>query len=178
MAPLPAPREDVSRSARVRKLFEKHNRALVNFLTVKLKSESEAKDVAQEAYVRLLQLDRPDAIGFLQAYLFRIATNIAVDHLRRRAVRERCAPDEGMLFEQWLAQPGPERTILSAQQLEVIKTTIRDLPDNCRRAFLLHIFADRTLREVADELQVTQRMVRYYIARGLAHCRNALVEAE
>jgi RNA polymerase sigma-70 factor (ECF subfamily) len=166
--------EEANRSERMQKLFQDHNRALVEFLAVKLNSESEARDVAQEAYVRLLQLDRPDAGGFLRAYLFRVATNIATDHLRRRAVRERSAPQQSVLFEQLLARPGPERTAIGQQQLDVIKGALIDLPDNCRTAFVLHLFAEHSVRDIADDMHLTQRMIRYYIARGLAHCRMKL----
>lgn len=162
----------------MRRLFEKHNRELVGFLAAKLHSEAEARDVAQEAYVRLLQLDRPDAVSFLRAYLFRVATNIAMDHLRHRAVRERCEPQESLLFEQLLARPGPERAAMGQQQMAVVKAALKQLPHKCRRAFVLHMFAERPLGDIAAELQVTERMVRYYIARGLAHCRNALDAAE
>jgi RNA polymerase sigma factor (sigma-70 family) len=178
MPPDAAADRSAARSMHLRDLFEEHNRALVSFLTVKLNSESEARDVAQEAYVRLLQLDHPDAVSFLRAYLFRIATNIAVDHLRRRSVRERSASDAGILFEQLLTQPGPERAVVGAQQLDVIKAALRELPEKCRRAFLLHVVAERPVPEIAIELHVTERMVRYHVARGLAHCKSALDAAD
>lgn len=158
----------------MRQLFEKHNRELVGFLAAKLHSEAEARDVAQEAYVRLLQLHRPDTVSFLRAYLFRVATNIAMDHLRHRAVRERCEPQECLLFEQLLARPGPERVAMGQQEMAVVKAALKQLPHKCRRAFVLHMFAERPLAAIAKDLQVTERMVRYYIARGLAHCRDAL----
>ena len=44
------------RSTVIQRLFEEHNRTLIGFLRARLRSEAEARDVAQEAYVRLLQL--------------------------------------------------------------------------------------------------------------------------
>src|SRR5688572_644070 len=76
------------RIALVKRLFEEHNRTLVSFLHARLHCEQEARDVAQEAYVRLLQLDGHGAISFLRSYLFRIAENLAVDRLRERRSRE------------------------------------------------------------------------------------------
>ena len=46
-------------AAAVSQLFREHNRLLVGYLAVRLRSEQEAKEVAQEAYVRLLQLKEP-----------------------------------------------------------------------------------------------------------------------
>src|SRR3569833_3418857 len=86
-APPPAPTDD--RSQLVSRLFQEHNRALVRKQTARLHCEQEARDVAQEAYVRLLQLEEPGAVSFLKAYLFRIASNLAVDRIRQRAVHGR-----------------------------------------------------------------------------------------
>ena len=55
----------------------------------RLRDEHEAKEVAQEAYVRLLQLDRPGAVSFLRSYLFKTAANIAIDRARQRATHAR-----------------------------------------------------------------------------------------
>lgn len=166
--------EAVARSESVQKLFSEHNRALVRFLAAKLNSEAEARDVAQEAYVRLLQLDRPDAIGFLRTYLFRVAENIANDHLRHRAVHERSQPTQQVLFEQLLNRPGPDRSAMGQEELKIVRQALRDLPAKCRKAFVLHVFADRSLAEIAVEMQLSDRMIRYYVARAMAHCSAAL----
>jgi DNA-directed RNA polymerase specialized sigma24 family protein len=68
----------------VARLFREHNAALLRFAAARLGSEHEAREVAQEAYVRLLQLDRRQTIGFLRAYLFKTAANLATDRLRAR----------------------------------------------------------------------------------------------
>ena len=75
-----------------------HNRLLVGYLTSRLRSEQEAKEVAQEAYVRLLQLQDPGTSSLLRAYLFKTATNLAIDRLRHRRV-ERQAEAQPELFD-------------------------------------------------------------------------------
>jgi DNA-directed RNA polymerase specialized sigma24 family protein len=76
-------------AAAAAELFRENNRALVGYLTARLRTEQEAKGVAQEAYVRLLQLQEPGTPSLFHAYLFKIATNLAIDRLRRRNVRRR-----------------------------------------------------------------------------------------
>jgi RNA polymerase sigma-70 factor (ECF subfamily) len=160
------------RSELVRRLFEEHNRALVRFLVAKLSSEAEAQEVAQEAYVRLLRLEDSSAASFLRAHLFSIAGNLAVDRLRQRQVRERNVPQD--LFEDLLNRPGPDREVLGQQELEVVKGALSRLPEKCRRAFLLHVFEGHSVREIADSMQLTDRMIRHYVARALAVCRECL----
>src|SRR5258707_12615764 len=68
----------------VARLFQEHNRTLVRYLAVRLQSVQEAKEIAQEAYVRLLQLDQPGVESFLKSYLYRVATTLAFDRVRQR----------------------------------------------------------------------------------------------
>ena len=82
----------------VSQLFRDHNRMLVGYLTSRLRSEQEAKEVAQEAYVRLLQLQDPGTPSLLRAYLFKTATNLAIDRLRHRRVQHQ-AEEQPELFE-------------------------------------------------------------------------------
>lgn len=72
------------RAARIDQLFRQHNATLVSFLTARLRSEAEAHEVAQEAYVRMLQLEHPGVVSFQRAYLFKVAANLAIDRLRQR----------------------------------------------------------------------------------------------
>src|SRR4029079_9469366 len=52
-------------------LFREHHRTLVAFLRARLRDRQEAEEVAQEAYVKLLQLGAGKDIRFLRSYLFR-----------------------------------------------------------------------------------------------------------
>lgn len=167
-----APAEN--RSELVKQLFRENNRALVHFLAAKLGSAGDAQEVAQEAYVRVLELDRPDTISFLRAYLFRTAANIATDRLRQRSVRSRNAARQTVLFEELLTRPSPERVAIGEQQLAIIKKALLQLPDKCREACALHFFAECSIRDIADHMHLSERMIRYYIARGLAQCAARL----
>jgi RNA polymerase sigma-70 factor (ECF subfamily) len=161
-------------AAHVRQLFEQHNRALVGFLSARLNSVQEARDVAQEAYARLLQIDQPGAVSFLRAYLFQIAANLAIDRLRQRRVREQGTPTA--FFEALLTQASPERIVLADQQLAVLAAALEELPDKCREAFAQHYLADQSFREIAASMGIGHRMVQKYVARALAHCRLRMAE--
>lgn len=160
------------RSALVSTLFRDNNRALLNFLLTHLSNEQEAREVAQEAYVKLLQLDQPEAISFLRTYLFRIAGNLAIDRIRRHGRKERI--DRLALFEEWATEPSVEQEVLAEQEIELIKEAIGELKSKYQRAFVLHKFDERSIAEVAVEMDLTPRMVRTYIARTVFYCRLRL----
>ncbi len=156
--------------ATVRQLFRDHNQALVNFLLTRLPSRQDALDVAQEAYVRLLQLDRPGAIGFLRGYLFRTASNLAIDRVRRVQVRER---DSGELFGEFCDATDTDAQAMTDQEIGLIAEALQELPEKCREAFILHVEGYVTA-EIAMRMEVRDRQVRRYVARALRHCQDWL----
>jgi RNA polymerase sigma-70 factor (ECF subfamily) len=174
----PAPREAADpisgtpdeRSSLARRLFEEHNRDLLSFLTARLRSVHEAQDIAQEAYVRLLQLDQPGAVGFLRRYLFRIAANLVVDRKRRQA-KERAI---STLFDAEPQCAGVDRAVMAREEAELIQAALAELPQRCRRAFVLHTIEGVSTPEVAVMLKVSERMIRVYVSQAYAHCERRL----
>jgi RNA polymerase sigma factor (sigma-70 family) len=161
-----------TQGALIRKLFRDNNRALVNFLLTHLPNEQEAREVAQEAYVKLLELDRPEAISFLRSYLFRTAANLAIDRMRRSARKDRIERLD--VFEEWNTDPSVEREVLSAQEVSLVRQAISELESKYQRALVLHRFRDQPVAEIANQLGVTPRMVRTYIARAVLYCKVRL----
>ncbi|HEY8506920.1 MAG TPA: RNA polymerase sigma factor, partial [Steroidobacteraceae bacterium] len=116
------------------------------------------------------QLDRPGAESFLKAYLFRVATNLAVDRLRQRGrqhlYEEDIPADE---LETGLEEPG--RRALASEQLGALIAGLQELPHKCREAFLLYRIEGLSQQEIGVRLGVTERMVRNYITEALTYCR-------
>lgn len=167
---------DPAHAMRIAELFREHNRALVAFLQCRLNSPSDAQEVAQEAYVRLVTLERPEQVDSLRAYLFRIASNLAVDRLRMRKVRHDHpieAPEEDLYMA-----PIPERHVAATRQLHEVHKALRELPAKTGRAFVMHVIDGRDIGVIARAMKISERMVRYHVANALAHCRARVDELE
>jgi RNA polymerase sigma factor (sigma-70 family) len=163
-------RPDATRD--VERLFREHNRALVGFLTARLGSEHEAREVAQEAYVRLLRLDQPTASSFLRAHLFHIAANLAIDRLRHRTLRARTPLND--LFQDLLFTPTPEHQALAAEEIEIMRRALRELPGKSAQAFTLYMLLGRDVPSIAREMHLSERAVRWHVHRAIEHCRSRL----
>jgi RNA polymerase sigma factor (sigma-70 family) len=161
---------------RISRLFSEHNEALIQFLATRLRSVQEAKEVAQEAYVRLLSLEDSGAVSFLRAFLFKTAANLAVDRIRSRN-RQRQALDAGLCDES-RETPTPDREAASAQEMEIVRRLVGELPPKCRRAFLLHRVHGAEFSEIAKEMGLSERMVRHYVLRAVLNCRAGLDAAQ
>jgi len=159
-----------TRASALSSLFREHNRTLVRFINARLRNEQEANEIAQEAYVKMLQLDRcPGTASFLRHYLFRVAENLAVDRIRQRYSRSRLDQLTSIddLFQEALA----ERTVLAAQELALLRAAVAELPEKYRQAFRLIKLEEHSFPQAADLMQLSERMVRKYITRALIYIR-------
>jgi RNA polymerase sigma factor (sigma-70 family) len=165
-----------SQADRISRLFSEHNESLIRFLATRLRSVQEAKEVAQEAYVRLLSLEDSGAVSFLRAFLFKTAANLATDRLRQRNLWRQTV-DRG-LHDQLHETPTPDHLAATAQEVEIIRRLIGELPPKCRRAFLLHRVRGMELAEIAKQMELSERMIRHYVLRAVLHCRAGLDAAQ
>lgn len=166
-----------STASAVSQLFHDHNRVLVGYLTSRLSSVQEAKEVAQEAYVRLLQLQNPGTPSLLRAYLFKTATNLAIDRLRHRRVRHR-AEEQPALYDGLTACGAeindPAHQLLKREQVDRLITYLQELPFKCQQVFNLHRLEGVSQGEVAKRVRVSERMVRRYVTYAMVYCRLRL----
>ena len=165
-----------STAVAVSELFREHNRMLVGYLRSRLGSEQEAKEVAQEAYVRLLQLQEPGTPSLLRAYLFKTAANLAIDRLRHRSVRYRV--EEQPEFVEQLTTSGaaddPAEKLLESELADQLLGYLQELPTTCQQVFNLHRFEGVSQHEVAVRVGISERMVRRYVTYAMVYCHLRL----
>jgi RNA polymerase sigma-70 factor (ECF subfamily) len=171
-APSPSELTSDDGTSDVERLFRDHNAALLRFISAEIGSEQEAREIAQEAYVHLLQLDHPEAVSYLRAFLFKTAANLAVDRLRQRGRRSHVTAMADLDFAAF--ELTPERQLSGEQAMGVLRAAVSQLPAKCRQAFLLHRVYELQIDEIAERMNIGARMVRRYIARGLDHVRQCL----
>jgi RNA polymerase sigma factor (sigma-70 family) len=158
----------------IKALFQSHNDELVRYLTGHLKSREEAVEVAQEAYVRLLRLDDASTIGFLRAFLFRTATNIAIDRQRKNTRAQAYADHEAADEASQIFGFTPEREVAAKQSLARVVECIESLPAKCKHAFVEFKLRHRSYDDIAEEMGISTSMVRKYVIRALVHCTDKL----
>ncbi len=160
----------------ISEVYREHHQSLLAFLSFKLKSSSEANDIAQEAYARVLRHGLPEDIKCARAYVFKAANNLAINRLlERQRKREHMTVDpEGLNLPS--NEPTPEDAAQYQEILQALVGAVEELPQKCRRAFILYKFEFLEYKEVADRMNLTESMIRKYVLRGMRHCRRRLDE--
>ncbi len=170
------PSADELRPRMVADLARNYHEALVRFLMLRVGSKEEAREIAQEAYAKLLALDRPGSISFLAGYLWRTAANLAIDRRRQRTVRQRFA-DVAVQGEEKLA-PSAERVAEGRQRLAIVERALGELPPRCLEAFTLRVLDGMRFDDVAREMRISDRMAQIYVARALEYLQCCLDAAD
>jgi RNA polymerase sigma-70 factor (ECF subfamily) len=153
--------------------FREHHASLIRFLRRRVRNDADARDIAQEAYLRLFRYRKNQDLGSLKALVFCIAKNL----LGMRARTERAhhwhgheALSEG--DELPTDDPSLERRLDAEQQLDRLMEIIKRLPTKCRQVFVLSRFHDMCYSEIAARCGISVKMVEKHVAHALAVCRR------
>jgi RNA polymerase sigma-70 factor (ECF subfamily) len=157
----------------VSNLFQLYGHDLFGYLSRRLEHQ-EVEDVTQKTYLRLLEHPNPGEIQNPHAYLFKTASNLAIDHLRRRRIRvERFASDpETETFSS--SDPPPDQAADAARQVQRFREILADLPPVCRSVFLLNRIDGLTHVEIAQRVGISKKSVERHILKALAKFHRRL----
>ena len=141
-----------------------HYPGLVRRLTLVLHDGEEAKDVAQEAYLRAFQAwDRFDGTD-VRAWLHTIGLRLAINRLRRRR-----------LWDRWLRGERRDPSWVMPERIDLWRA-LADLRPQQRAALLLNVVDGYTQAEVARILEVPEGTVATWVAEAKRRIRAALGE--
>jgi len=157
-------------------LFAQHRGALQAFFYRRIRTKSDAPDLAQEVYVRMLRVSDTEAIRNPELYLYTVASNLVKEHavLDRRQASQ-VDVDEPSVQERLGELPALDVRLDANQRLARLRVVLAQLPPKCRAAVILQHRHGLTYQEIADRLEVSPHMVKKYLAQALAHCRRRMV---
>ena len=163
----------------VEKLFAEHGRALQAYFHRRIRTKSDAPDLAQEVYMRMLRVSDPEAIRNPQSYLYTVASNL----VKERAVLEqrqahRVDLDEAGIQQQLGELPPLDRELEAGDLKSRLNAALAELPGRWRTALILQYRYGLTYQEIADRLGVSSSMVKKYLAQGLGRCRRYMAQWE
>lgn len=164
---------------RVAEAFAAHRRALTTYLTRMVVREDIAEELVHEAAIRALEAESlPESPGELRAWLFRVASNLALDHLRRHSTwretvlvdaRARAELDADFVAASRGLAGTPEVRSIAREHLVVcFACTLRALEPHESAAILLKEVYDFTVDEVAHILGATFGQAKAWIQTSRA----------
>jgi RNA polymerase sigma factor (sigma-70 family) len=159
----------------VSRLSRAHGTQLLRFLERMLGRRDAAEDVAQESYLKLYRLSRPDEVICPRALLFDVATKLAINRLRRARAEAAVADASAETMNEVPDEsPRPDRRVLLDEAMQRLTRIIDELQPNLRQVFVMRYVTQMPRQEIADRLHISVGAVEQRLTRALTHCRERL----
>lgn len=155
-------------------LVNTYQNAVYNLCYRMLGERTEAEDATQEAFIRAyLNLERYDPARSFKTWLLSIASNHAIDRLRRRRLTwlslEEPLPPNVLLSSD---EPEPEDATIRDERSQAVQALLNELSTEYRAAVILRYWYDYSYAEIADTLDTTESAIKSRLFRA----RQALAD--
>ena len=167
----------------VENLFRHYHDTLLHYISRFTPNREDAIEILQDTYVRLIRQQNLEHIrSNARAYLFKVATNLLRDKVRRDRSRhiDMHEPFDESLHEASLyerQESTPLRKSECDETLEHIKAALMTVPERCRQIFTMHRILGMSHPEIAAALDVSTRTVERNIKAALAACEQRIRKA-
>lgn len=163
------------RKQRVADWARRWNSGLTRFLKRKVPNQVDAEDLAQEVYVRLLRMDSLEQINEPQAYVYRIASNVASEW-RLRASQSK--PHSSDALETLVASTSPEAELDEKAMAAAIDGALALMSPMVRAVTYLKVQQGLSHDEIAAHLDISPRMVRRFLGQGYLQLRESVSDSQ
>ena len=164
-------------------LVGKYHRQIIHFLFRMVRNEAIAEELAQEVFLRVYRSrESYRAEAKFSTWLYRIATNLAVNHARDTR-GERSAqtlqldePDAetGSTPEVADSVPNVEQRILREERMAAIRAEVAALPERQRMAVLMHKYQEMDYRQIGEVLKLSESATKSLLFRAYQTLRERL----
>jgi RNA polymerase sigma-70 factor (ECF subfamily) len=164
-------------------LLEKYRRPMVSFMYRMTHNAAVAEELAQEVFLRVYRSrETYKADAKFSTWLYRIATNLAVNHARdTRHERPDVSvsldepdPATGMTVDPADGQPNVEQNLLRRERLAAIRQQVQALPERQRLAVIMHKYQGMDYRQIGEVLKLSEAATKSLLFRAYETLREKL----
>jgi RNA polymerase sigma-70 factor (ECF subfamily) len=166
-------------------LVQKYRRPMVSFMYRMSRNQAAAEDLAQEVFLRVYRSRGSyEASAKFTTWLYRIATNLAVNHARdtrheRPEVQvslDEPAEESGTTLEVPDRSMNAEQAIVLRERLMAIRSRVEALPEQQRLAVIMHKYQQMDYKQIAEVLKKSESATKSLLFRAYETLRDQLKE--
>jgi RNA polymerase sigma-70 factor, ECF subfamily len=166
-------------------LVQKYRRAMVSYMFRMAHNSAAAEDLAQEAFLRVYRSRQSyEASAKFTTWLYRIATNLAVNHARDTR-HER--PENVVSLDEKDEETGQsmdvpdksltaEEKIVRRERMSAIRERVHALPERQRVAVLMHKYQQMDYKQISEVLKLSESATKSLLFRAYETLREQLKE--
>jgi RNA polymerase sigma-70 factor (ECF subfamily) len=168
-----------------RALVEKYERAVFSICLRMVRNRDEATDLSQESFIKVFgSLDRYKPEFAFSSWLFKITSNLCIDHLRKRRIATYGMDDpldgeKGEIQRQYESpDPTPDELFSSNEKMRRLEAGIAALPEHYRIMLILRHQEDLSYEEIAEALAIPLGTVKARIHRAREMLKGILDDTD
>ncbi len=166
---------DDAREAEFVALFEEFSSPIYNYVLRMVNDHDRAADITQDTFIKAYRkLDTVSEATSTRSWLYRIATNTAIDDMRRRRNVTTMSDDHPTFANRADARPGPEAQVMAATLDERVQRALLTLRPNHRQCLLLSDLEDMSAQDIGEVMGLSYGAVRTLLCRARGEMRRAL----
>ncbi len=160
----------------IHRVFVENEAALRRLLARYLPRRQDIDDISQETFLHAFAAENERPIRAPKAYLFRVAKNLALNALKKKAVTTTDYIEDFESSEVLLdnRQPAVDDQVSDRQRLVILSEAMMALPPRCRRAFVMRKVDGLSYKDIATRLGLSESTVEKHVATGLMKCMETL----
>ncbi len=164
-------------------LIQKYRRPIMHFMFRMVHNQAVAEELAQEVFLRVYRSrETYRAEARFSTWLYRIATNLGVNHARDHKQERSAATvyldeadaDTGTTPDVPDATPGAEAAMLRRERMNAIREHVMSLPERQRMAVLMHKYEEMDYRQIGEVLKLSESATKSLLFRAYQTLRERL----
>lgn len=156
-----------------RRLVESYDELRI-LLTRRLGSEDLAREILHETWLRLDRVDDFSVMRNPDAYLARVALNLATDRQRFETRRALKSDVNAVLDDIVEDVPGQAEKLESRRELAIFEAAIGELSERRRAILIAARLDEEPHQKIAERLGISKRMVQIELKYALHYCKSRL----
>ncbi|HEX7068571.1 MAG TPA: sigma-70 family RNA polymerase sigma factor [Candidatus Limnocylindria bacterium] len=156
-------------------LFDEFSAPIYNYVLRMVADRDRAADITQDTFIKAYRkLGTVNEATSRKSWLYRIATNTAIDEMRRRRHVRPMGADEPAYVNRPDQRPGPEAQAMASTLDERVQRALMGLRPNHRQCLLLSDLEDMSAQQIGEVMGLSYGAVRTLLCRARGEMRRAL----
>ena len=157
------------------RIFEEYSPAIFNYVLRMVGDRDRAADVTQDTFIKAYRkLDTLTDEKSTRSWLYRIATNTAIDEMRRRRWVSPLQGGKDERDDRPDSGPGPEAMVMDATLDDRIQRALMQLRPNHRQCLILSDLEDMSAQQIGEVMDLSYGAVRTLLCRARGEMRRHL----
>lgn len=153
-------------------IYDQMSEALYGYVYKRVKNREISEGIVQEVFMSLWsKRDELNITTTVKSYLYGMAKFQVLNYMRGEKVRQKYFDNLSAFVLTQSSNPTEE--LLQLKDLKfLIEQSISQLPDKCQQAFRLSRYEHLSIKEIAEQMEISTRTVENYLTKALKHLRS------